>query len=61
MNTDVNAFLSAVREQMNYRQEQVLTSSGDYNEDEKLNRQVVDPGLTLRFIHRISGWSCRRP
>jgi conjugal transfer ATP-binding protein TraC len=48
MNTDVNAFLSAVREQMNYRQEQVLTSSGDYNEDEKLNRQVVDPGIDLK-------------
>ena len=48
MNTDVHAFLSAVREQMNYRQEQVLTSSGDYNEDEKLNRQVVDPGIDLK-------------
>jgi conjugal transfer ATP-binding protein TraC len=48
MNTDVNAFLSAVREQMNYRQEQVLMSSGDYNEDEKLNRQVVDPGIDLK-------------
>jgi conjugal transfer ATP-binding protein TraC len=33
---------------MNYRQEQVLTSSGDYNEDEKLNRQVVDPGIDLK-------------
>lgn len=48
INTDVNAFLSAVREQMNYRQEQVLMSSGDYNEDEKLNRQVVDPGIDLK-------------
>jgi conjugal transfer ATP-binding protein TraC len=55
MNIDVNGFLSAVREQMNYRQEQVLTSSGDYNEDEKLNRQVVDPGIDLKVIHRISG------
>ena len=47
VNVDVNGFLSAVREQMNYRQEQVLTSSGDYNEDEKLNRQVVDQGIGL--------------
>jgi conjugal transfer ATP-binding protein TraC len=23
-------------------------SSGDYNEDEKLNRQVVDPGIDLK-------------
>lgn len=39
MNTDVNAFLSVMREMMNYREEQVMTSSGDYNEDEKLNRR----------------------
>lgn len=48
MNTDVNAFLSVMREMMNYREEQVMTSSGDYNEDEKLNRQVVDPGIDIR-------------
>ena len=48
MNIDVHAFLSAVREVMNYRQEQVLMSSGDYSEDERLNRQVVDPGIDLK-------------
>ncbi|ECK7470252.1 type IV secretion system protein TraC [Atlantibacter hermannii] len=48
MNTDVNAFLSVMRELMNYRHEQVMMSSGDYNEDEKLNRQVVDPAIDLR-------------
>ncbi len=48
MNTDVNAFLSAMREMLNYRQDQVMTSSGEYNEDEKLNRQVVDPSIDVR-------------
>lgn len=48
INTDVNAFLSVMREMMNYRQEQVMTSSSDYNEDEQLNRQVVDPAIDVR-------------
>lgn len=48
MNTDVNAFLSTMREMLNYRQDQVMTSSGEYNEDEKLNRQVVDPSIDVR-------------
>ncbi|MFZ3621758.1 type IV secretion system protein TraC [Leclercia barmai] len=48
INTDVNAFLSAMREMLNYRQDQVMTSSGEYNEDEKLNRQVVDPSIDVR-------------
>lgn len=48
MNTDVNAFLSAMREMLNYRHDQVMTSSGEYNEDEKLNRQVVDPSIDVR-------------
>ncbi|EHA6073750.1 type IV secretion system protein TraC [Salmonella enterica] len=48
VNTEVNAFLSVMRELMNYRQEQVMMSSGDYNEDELLNRQVVDPSIDLR-------------
>lgn len=45
INTDVNGFLSVMREMVNYRHEQVMTSPGDYNEDELLNRQVVDPSI----------------
>lgn len=48
VNTHINSFLSVMREMMNYRREQVMTSSGDYNEDEKLNRQIVDPGIDVR-------------
>jgi len=47
INTNVNAFLSQMRELMNYRHEQVMMSSDDYNEDEKLNRQVVDRAIDL--------------
>lgn len=36
-----------MRELMNYRHEQVMMSPGDYNEDELLNRQVVDPAIDL--------------
>ena len=48
INTDVNAFLSVMREMMNYREEQVLLSGGDYNEDEEINRQIVDPSIDVR-------------
>lgn len=47
INTNVNAFLSQMRELMNYRHEQVMMSSDDYNEDEKLNRQVVDRAIDM--------------
>lgn len=48
INTGVNEFLSVMRELINYRGTQVMPSSGDYNEEEKLNRQVVDPGIDLK-------------
>ncbi|WP_317474491.1 TraC family protein, partial [Cronobacter sakazakii] len=48
INTGVNEFLSVMRELINYRGEQVMPSSRSYNEDEHLNRQVVDPGIDLK-------------
>lgn len=46
--TDINDFLSVMRELMNYRQGQVMQSPGDYNEHEELNRQIVDPSVDVR-------------
>lgn len=47
MNTDINAFLSMMRELTNYRHDQVMPSNPDYNEDELINHQVVDQGIDI--------------
>ncbi|WP_313107976.1 MULTISPECIES: type IV secretion system protein TraC [Pseudescherichia] len=47
MNTDINAFLSVMRELTNYRHDQVMPSSPDYNEDELINHQMVDQGIDI--------------
>lgn len=47
MNTTVTAFLSQIRELMNYRHDQVMPSDDSWNTDEELNRQIVDPGIDL--------------
>ncbi|MCT6592986.1 type IV secretion system protein TraC [Pantoea dispersa] len=41
------AFLSVVREQLNYRQGQVVSSSRHWNGDQELHRQCVDPSTEL--------------
>ncbi|EJG2388493.1 type IV secretion system protein TraC [Kluyvera ascorbata] len=47
-NCSVSDFLSVMRELTNYRQEQVMPSSNDYNELEELNRQIPDLGIDLK-------------
>lgn len=48
VNSSVNAFLSQVRELMNYRNAQVMPSDDSWNEEEELHRQVVDPGIDIQ-------------
>ncbi len=47
VNTGVNEFLSVMRELTNYRHAQVMPASPEYNEDELLNRQIVDQGIDV--------------
>ena len=47
-NAGVNEFLSVMRELMNYRHDQVMPASREYNEDEHLNRQVVEQGIDVK-------------
>ncbi|MEQ9883222.1 type IV secretion system protein TraC [Pectobacterium brasiliense] len=47
-NSGVGEFLSVMRELINYRESQVMPSSRDYNEDEHLNRQIIDPGIDVK-------------
>ncbi|MDU4242121.1 MAG: type IV secretion system protein TraC [Bifidobacterium longum] len=47
INTTANAFLSLMRELVNFRAEQVTPGSDEWNEVEELNHQVVDPGIDI--------------
>ncbi|MBN3262959.1 type IV secretion system protein TraC [Pectobacterium brasiliense] len=47
-NSGVGEFLSVMRELINYRESQVMPSSRDYNEEEHLNRQIIDPGIDVK-------------
>jgi conjugal transfer ATP-binding protein TraC len=47
LNTTANAFLSLMRELVNFRAEQVTPGSDEWNEVEELNHQVVDPGIDI--------------
>lgn len=47
-NCTVNDFLSVMRELTNFREEQVMSSSNNYNELEELHRQIPDLGIDLK-------------
>ena len=47
LRTTVPAFLSVMREQLNYRPGQVMRSSEDWNTDEELHRQCIDTGTEM--------------
>lgn len=47
-NSSVSDFLSVMRELTNYREEQVMSSSNNYNELEEINRQIPDPGIDVK-------------
>ncbi|HED1421623.1 TPA: type IV secretion system protein TraC [Kluyvera georgiana] len=47
-NCTVNDFLSVMRELTNFREEQVMPSSNNYNELEELHRQIPDPGIDVK-------------
>ncbi|WOZ79941.1 type IV secretion system protein TraC [Kosakonia sacchari] len=48
VNTGPNAFLSVMRELINFRHDQVKPASRDWNEMEYLNRQAVDQGIDIQ-------------
>lgn len=48
LNISARAFLSVMRELLNYRSGQVMPASDDWNGVEHLNRQAVDQGIDIR-------------
>ncbi|UXY13572.1 type IV secretion system protein TraC (plasmid) [Kosakonia sp. ML.JS2a] len=48
INTTANAFLSLMRELVNYRTAQVMPASNEWNDTEQLNQQVVDQGIDIK-------------